>query len=351
MEWERAANRALEKAGREERIDHRSLKAQGVDREAQIHEGFAAREIEHRAPGTSERVRMNREIKERNERRKQNARFNSSKSQLRDTNRELRRPSERSRAKNPVRFRTQPGLGSVGRGKGSNFETFGRKHFLPDVPLFGVGAKTGRASVLLPGAERGGLEVDRAEGVRDLRLQRETAASPNLKVGTKAKAPSPAKAATGAAAGIKKALDFGAEKILGVGNAAGGKPAPEDNTPFSMLTKTAQKEKQADHRFDENWDADEGQSLKTNVSYIAPEEKKPEKKEEKKEEQQQKRKEETEKRENPTQKEPKKVELEKPQEVKWAEESVKRIEAEEKAVFDKIMTAKKAGKIDIKTVK
>lgn len=37
--WEIAANLALEKAGREERIDRRSLKDQGVDREATIHVG------------------------------------------------------------------------------------------------------------------------------------------------------------------------------------------------------------------------------------------------------------------------------------------------------------------------
>lgn len=38
-EWSKAANIALEKAGIESRIDHRSLEAQGIDREAQIHLG------------------------------------------------------------------------------------------------------------------------------------------------------------------------------------------------------------------------------------------------------------------------------------------------------------------------
>lgn len=37
--WQDHTNRALERAGRPERIDARSLKAQGIDREPQIHEG------------------------------------------------------------------------------------------------------------------------------------------------------------------------------------------------------------------------------------------------------------------------------------------------------------------------
>jgi hypothetical protein len=37
--WQAHANRALERAGRPERIDARSLKAQGIDREPQVHEG------------------------------------------------------------------------------------------------------------------------------------------------------------------------------------------------------------------------------------------------------------------------------------------------------------------------
>ena len=42
LEWEQAANRALERAGREERIDRRSLKDQGIEREAGIHIGPVA---------------------------------------------------------------------------------------------------------------------------------------------------------------------------------------------------------------------------------------------------------------------------------------------------------------------
>lgn len=46
--WEKTANNALEQAGRSERIDHRSLKAQGIDREATTHLGPIATEMERR---------------------------------------------------------------------------------------------------------------------------------------------------------------------------------------------------------------------------------------------------------------------------------------------------------------
>ncbi len=51
-----------------------------------------------------------------------------------------------------------------------------------------------------------------------------------------------------------------------------GAPVKDDDFPWSALTKSAQQEKLADHKFDEDWDADEGESLKGNVSYIDPEE-------------------------------------------------------------------------------
>lgn len=44
-EWSVYANKALEQGGHSERIDHRTLEEQGIDREATIHEGPAAREI------------------------------------------------------------------------------------------------------------------------------------------------------------------------------------------------------------------------------------------------------------------------------------------------------------------
>lgn len=46
--WERHANAALEKAGRPERIDRRTLAAQGIRRAPTIHEGLSAREMQAR---------------------------------------------------------------------------------------------------------------------------------------------------------------------------------------------------------------------------------------------------------------------------------------------------------------
>ena len=46
--WERYSNEALERAGRPERIDRRTLKAQGIERAATIHEGLSARDMEGR---------------------------------------------------------------------------------------------------------------------------------------------------------------------------------------------------------------------------------------------------------------------------------------------------------------
>lgn len=52
--WGEYANRALERAGHTERIDHRSLKDQGVEREPQIHLG--AKVLEMEAKGIQTRV-------------------------------------------------------------------------------------------------------------------------------------------------------------------------------------------------------------------------------------------------------------------------------------------------------
>lgn len=59
--WEAHANRALEQAGREERIDHRTLAAQGITRAPTIHEGPRARAMQGRgvAPQSRQRVRRN----------------------------------------------------------------------------------------------------------------------------------------------------------------------------------------------------------------------------------------------------------------------------------------------------
>ena len=68
--WEKTANRHLEKAGHEARIDRRSLKDQGINREPQIHEGRAAqiqkKEAQRGKSVELERSKLNREIKERN---------------------------------------------------------------------------------------------------------------------------------------------------------------------------------------------------------------------------------------------------------------------------------------------
>ena len=68
--WEQRANHALEKVGSHERIDCRSLVAQGVDREPTIKEGYKARKME-REGVTSDRSETNREINADNQRRTQ----------------------------------------------------------------------------------------------------------------------------------------------------------------------------------------------------------------------------------------------------------------------------------------
>jgi hypothetical protein len=55
--WERHANRALEMAGRKERIDRRTLRAQGVERSPTIHEGPRAQEMDARGAAPRSRKR------------------------------------------------------------------------------------------------------------------------------------------------------------------------------------------------------------------------------------------------------------------------------------------------------
>lgn len=68
--WEKTANHHLEKAGHEARIDRRTLEAQGISREPQIHEGRAAqiqkKEAQRGKSVELDRSKLNREIKERN---------------------------------------------------------------------------------------------------------------------------------------------------------------------------------------------------------------------------------------------------------------------------------------------
>lgn len=55
--WENAGNLALERAGRPERIDRRTLEAQGIEREAQIHVGPKAKAMEARGAAAESRAR------------------------------------------------------------------------------------------------------------------------------------------------------------------------------------------------------------------------------------------------------------------------------------------------------
>ena len=67
--WEQTANSALAKAGRGERIDARSLAAQGIDREATTHLGPTASEMERRGR-VSDRADGNRQVAANNAQRK-----------------------------------------------------------------------------------------------------------------------------------------------------------------------------------------------------------------------------------------------------------------------------------------
>ena len=60
--WADVSNRYLKRAGREERIDHRSNAARGIDEIPTIHEGVAAQALEHRGI-ISDRCELNRQIR------------------------------------------------------------------------------------------------------------------------------------------------------------------------------------------------------------------------------------------------------------------------------------------------
>ena len=60
--WADVSNRCLERAGREERIDHRSNAARGLDEQPTIHEGVTARALERKGI-ISDRCELNRRIK------------------------------------------------------------------------------------------------------------------------------------------------------------------------------------------------------------------------------------------------------------------------------------------------
>ena len=63
--WATAANQALEQSGREERIDHRSHAARGLDEQPTIHEGVEAQAMERKG-FASDRCEMNRQIRKDN---------------------------------------------------------------------------------------------------------------------------------------------------------------------------------------------------------------------------------------------------------------------------------------------
>ena len=60
--WADVSNRCLERAGREERIDHRSNAARGLDELPTIHEGVTARALERKGM-IADRCEINRQIK------------------------------------------------------------------------------------------------------------------------------------------------------------------------------------------------------------------------------------------------------------------------------------------------
>ena len=63
--WADVSNRCLERAGREERIDHRSNAARGLDEQPTIHEGVTARALERKGI-IADRCEINRQIKANN---------------------------------------------------------------------------------------------------------------------------------------------------------------------------------------------------------------------------------------------------------------------------------------------
>ena len=63
--WADVVNRALERSGVEQRVDHRSYAARGLDEKPTIHEGVSARKME-KAGYISERCELNRQIRKDN---------------------------------------------------------------------------------------------------------------------------------------------------------------------------------------------------------------------------------------------------------------------------------------------
>jgi len=106
-QWAATCNRAFLGKNLSERIDHRTLQAQGIDREPTIHMGTIAHQIEQRG-GQSERGAFNEELKERN------MTFEKDTSELEQSILELKRKQEQTLETEPPeershRQRIQPG--------------------------------------------------------------------------------------------------------------------------------------------------------------------------------------------------------------------------------------------------
>ena len=70
-QWSEHMNRALERAGHDVRIDHRSYADQGINQEPTMHTGPAVAAMEKRDPGSTRVGKLNQEVKQRNEERQQ----------------------------------------------------------------------------------------------------------------------------------------------------------------------------------------------------------------------------------------------------------------------------------------
>ncbi len=126
--WSTHANRALEREGREERIDHRSFAERGIDREPTVHEGPNVREMERRGIPT-ERGEWNRAVMEHNAERDR-----------RDEEARTQREREEARLRDPVESRadawrsigysreTARTLATWERDRGREFRTDGEAH-------------------------------------------------------------------------------------------------------------------------------------------------------------------------------------------------------------------------------
>lgn len=106
--WARLANQALERAGKEQRIDHRSLAAQGIDRPATIHLGPKASEMERRGAAT-ERGDHNRQVAEVISLDQERARLRAERArELEERQRQVAAAASRSPARTSTEFESSP---------------------------------------------------------------------------------------------------------------------------------------------------------------------------------------------------------------------------------------------------